>query len=161
MGTNQKAFDKAFMLRCIQLAQQSWDSGDAPFGSLIAKEEKLLIEASNNAKGRVSDHAEVRALNMAQELLGHNDLRGYTLYTSCEPCPMCSFMIREYKISRVVFALHSPYMGGHSKWNILQDEEISQFQPFFSKAPIVLGGFMEEESQKVMDGTPFFMFGSK
>ena len=153
-------YDKGFMQRCITLAQQSFDKGDAPFGSLIAKDDTLIAEGLNDAARKISEHAEVIALHNAHKNIGSSDLTGYTLYSNCEPCPMCSFMIREYKISRVVFALPSPFMGGFTKWNILQDDEIEQFKPFFSKAPTVIGGFLEKESKAVMDGTPFWMFGS-
>ena len=151
--------DKQFMERCIQLARESWDKGDAPFGSLIAREGKLVAEGLNDAHSRVSEHAEIIALNRAHHINGSSDLSAYTLYTSCEPCPMCSFMIREYKISRVVFALHSHYMGGFSKWKILQDQELERFPPFFKGVPAVVGGFMESEAIKVMNETPFWMFG--
>ena len=148
------------MLRCIELAQNSVERGDAPFGSLVAKGDQLIAEGLNDSNTRVSEHAEVIALHNAHTKVGSSDLTGYTLYTSCEPCPMCSFMIREYKISRVVFALPSPFMGGFTKWSILQDEEIEQFKPFFGRPPEVVSGFLEDESQKVMDDTPFWMFGS-
>lgn len=148
------------MKRCIELAQISLDKGDAPFGSLVARDDELIAEGENGASSRVSEHAEIIALGNAQKKLRTNDLTGCTLYTSCEPCPMCSFMIREYKISRVVFALPSPFMGGFTKWPILQDAELENFPPFFKNPPEVLGGFMEEESKTVMDNTPFWMFGS-
>jgi len=154
-----KAFDKKFMSRCIELAKKSFDKGDAPFGSLVAREGEIIAEGRNDSMSRLSEHAEVIALNNAARTIGSQDLRGYTLYTSCEPCPMCSFMIREYKISRVVYALHSPFMGGHTKWNVLEDEGLEKFPPFFDKAPEVVRGFMEEESKRVMDETPFWMFG--
>lgn len=147
------------MKRCIALAQQSVDHGDAPFGSLVAKDDQLIAEGLNDSKTRVSEHAEVIALHNAHKEVGSSNLTGYTLYTSCEPCPMCSFMIREYKITRVVYALHSPYMGGHSKWGILQDDEITQFNPFFSNPPEIVSGYLENDAKKVMDNTPFWMFG--
>ena len=74
---------------------------------------------------------------------------------------MCSFMIREYKIKRVVFALHSPYMGGFSRWPILKDTELSKLSPFFSTPPEIIGGFLEEEAKKVMDQSLLWMFGKK
>lgn len=151
--------DTPFMKRCIELSQISIDNGDAPFGSLITKDGKLVAEGTNAANTKVSEHAEITALHNAHQVLGTSDLSGCTLYTSCEPCPMCSFMIREYKITRVVFALHSPYLGGHTKWPILQDIDLSKFKLFFGTPPEVVGGFMEEEAQKVMKGTVFSMFG--
>ena len=74
---------------------------------------------------------------------------------------MCSFMIREFKIKRVVFALSSPFMGGYSKWNVLEDTELSQFKPFFGEPPEVLPNVLEGEAKKVFDRTPLWMFGSK
>jgi len=160
MENTQSEIDKMFMRRCIELAQKSWDGGDAPFGSLVAKGDVLVAEGLNEASTKVSEHAEVISLHNAHNVVGSSDLTGHTLYTSCEPCPMCSFMIREYKISRVVFALPSPFMGGFTKWDILQDEEIEQFKPFFGSPPEVVAGFLEKESKEVMKNTPFWMFGS-
>jgi len=157
---NIKEYDEKFMLRCIALSQESVDSGDAAFGSLIAIDEKLIAEGLNNYRSKISEHAEIVALNNAHKVLGTHDLSSCTLYTSCEPCPMCSFMIREYKIRRVVFALPSLYVGGFSKWPILQDEELSLLKPIFSEPPEIVGGFMEKEAKVVMDKTPLWMFGS-
>jgi hypothetical protein len=70
-------------------------------------------------------------------------------------------MIREFKIKKVVFALSSLYMGGYSKWNILEDSELSQFKPYFSEPPEVIPNVLEDEAKKVFDKTPFWMFGSK
>ena len=63
--------------------------------------------------GRTAD------LQAVQKVLGRGNLRNCTLYTIVEPCPMCSFAIREARIGRVVFALKSPLMGGSSRWNVL------------------------------------------
>ena len=151
--------DKHFMQRCIELSKLSLDQGDAPFGSLITRDNELIAEGINAANTKVSEHAEITALHNAHQVIGSSDLSGCTLYTSCEPCPMCSFMIREYKISRVVFALPSLYMGGYSKWKILQDIDLTKFNLFFGTPPEVIGNFMEDEAKQVMEGTIFWMFG--
>jgi tRNA(adenine34) deaminase len=147
------------MQRRIELSQLSIDDGDAPFGSLITKDNKLIAEGINAANTKVSEHAEITALHNAHQIMGTSDLSGYTLYTSCEPCPMCSFMIREYKISRVVFALPSLYMGGYSKWKILQDTDLTKFNLFFGTPPEVTGSFMEAKAKQVREGTIFWLFG--
>ena len=153
-------YDRKFMTRAIQLSQESVNSGDAAFGSLITMDDKLIAEGLNNYKTKISEHAEIVALNNAHKILGTSDLSACTLYTSCEPCPMCSFMIREFKIKRVVFALPSMYMGGYSKWPILQDKNLSTLKPIFSDPPEVIGGFMEDEAKAVMDQTKLWMFGT-
>ena len=152
--------DEKFIRHCIALSQQAIDSGDAPFGSVVTKNGQIVAEASNEAASQVSNHAEILVLNKAAEALGTHDLFGCTLYTNCEPCPMCAFMIREYKIERVVFALPSPFMGGYTKWNILEDPELGKFPPFFSEQPEVVGSVLESEAKAVFDKTALWMFGT-
>lgn len=153
--------DEYYIRRCIQLSADSLAKGDAPFGALVVLENEIIAESDNNAAQKVSDHAEVIALHLAHERLGHSRLAGATLYSNCEPCPMCSFMAREYKVSRVVYALHSPYMGGHSKWNIMEDEELEHFPPFFGSVPEVKGGVLEQEAAEVFMRSGLWMFGPK
>lgn len=152
--------DLKLVRRCIELSKKSVKNGDAPFGALIAKDGKVLVEVCNNAKNRVSDHAEVVALDKAHKLLKTSNLSEYTLYSNCEPCPMCAFMAREYKVSRVVFALPSPFMGGYSKWSILKDKDLSQFIPYFGNPPKIISGILETEAKKVFDKAGLWMFGS-
>lgn len=154
--------DEKFIKRCIELSKESVAKGDAPFGSLITYNGKILAESINSASNRVSDHAEILVLDKAHKKLGTSDLSQCTLYTNCEPCPMCSFMIREYKIKKVVFALASPYMGGFSKWKILQDKELTTLLPFFGKVPeIIFMKKFENEAKRYYKNTPLWMFGSK
>lgn len=149
-----------YIRRCIELSQNSLDKGDAPFGSIVVKDGEIIAESQNFAASRVSDHAEVVALHMAHEKVGSSNLEGAVLYSNCEPCPMCAFMAREYKVAEVVFALPSPYMGGFTKWNIMEDDELEQFPPFFGKPPKVTAGVLETDARKVFDQTPLWMFGT-
>src|SRR2546430_17582064 len=87
---------------------------------------------------------------MAQKVLGTKDLSGCTLYTTVEPCAMCSFPIRETRISRVVYAIGSPLMGGDSKWDVLGDTDMSREMPeAFGEAPEVVRGLMRREAANV------------
>ncbi|MBI2574092.1 MAG: nucleoside deaminase [Candidatus Wildermuthbacteria bacterium] len=148
MKHNKK--DEQHMRRCIELAEQSVKNGDAPFGSLIARNRIILAESGNAIAvgGDVTNHAEILAMKAVQKALGTNDLSDCDIYSNCEPCPMCAFMMRELKFRRVVFAAKSPYMGGYSKWNILQDKELQMFKPVFGKPPRVIAGLFEKEAQK-------------
>lgn len=63
---------------------------------------------------------------------------------------MCSFPIRETRISRVVFAISSPMMGGLSKWNVLRDRQLSQAMPeAFGPVPEVICGLLRLEAERV------------
>ncbi len=139
------------MQRCIELSLQSVKYDGTPFGSLVTKDNKIVAESANEASVDTTSHAEVLVMRKSKKVLQADDLSGCTLYTNCEPCPMCAFMIREFKISRVVFALKSPFMGGHTKWQILQDEELTQFKPVFADPPEVIIGICKEDAAKVFD----------
>ena len=93
-------FDQKMILLCIDLSQKALDKGDLPFGSVITKNGKIIAQASNDKNVKTNYHAEILALNRATDSLGTTDLSECTLYTNCEPCPMCSFMIREHKVKK-------------------------------------------------------------
>lgn len=139
--------DEYYIKKCIALAEMSIKKGEAPFGSLIVLNGKILVAATNanEKKHDITCHAEVMAMRKAQKKLNSKDLSGCEIYSNCEPCPMCSFMIRELHFKKVVFGVKSPNMGGQTKWNILQDKGFSQIKPFFSDEPEVIGGILEKE----------------
>ena len=141
--------DEKFMLRCIELAEQSIEFGESPFGSVVVYRNNIISESGNRifSSKDPTQHAEMRAILEAQRIFGSSDLSKCTLYTICEPCPMCSFLIRELKFKRVVYGLKSPYMGGHNKWNILEDKDLEKFKEVFGKPPEVVGNFLSEEAK--------------
>ena len=151
MNTSKK--DEEIMLRCIALAERSVDMGEAPFGSLITKNDEIVVESTNGTESDndIASHAEILVIRKAQQKFKTANFSGFTLYSNCEPCPMCSFMIREARFSRVVFALHSSYVGGYTKWQILQDQDLERFSDFFSKPPKVVYGILENEAKKTFD----------
>ncbi len=152
--------DEKFIRKCIELSNEAVKNGDAPFGAIVVQEGKIIAEASNESRAKTSDHAEIIVMHKAKKFLKGNDLLSCTLYSNCEPCPMCSFMAREYKLERVIFAMPSPFMGGYSKWNILEDDGLEQFKSFFGKVPEVISGILEDEAKLIFDKTPLWMFGS-
>lgn len=149
-----------FVRRCIELAQEALDAGDHPFGSVIVRDGEVVVEGRNRVNaGDVTNHAEVEAMRNAQRQLNTSDLSAYTIYSNCEPCPMCSFMIRELKLKEVVFALSSPDMGGHSRWPILQDAGLAKYAPPFAAAPTVVTGVLEDEAKAQFDRAGWTIHG--
>ena len=151
--------DIKYIQKCIQLSEESYKHGDKPFACLIVKNKEVLVKSLNKSIQKTSDHAEILAMDKAMKLLGSKDLSQCILYSNCEPCPMCSFMIREYKIKKVIFAIRSSFMGGYTKWKILQDNKLSKCKPFFSSPPEVIPYVMEDEAKKVFDKAGLWMFG--
>jgi tRNA(adenine34) deaminase len=138
------------MTRCIELSSSAAAAGELPFGSLIAHNGAIVAEAINQTVRYADEsrHAEIIAIAHARQLLESAILRDCTLYSSVEPCAMCSFCIRAAGIGRVVFALSSPVMGGLSHWNILCDETLSERIPcLFGAAPEIVSGILADEAQ--------------
>lgn len=78
-----------------------------PFGAAIVhtRSGKTLLQALNNVMGEFdpSSHAEVRAIRLATKKLKNVSLTGYTLYSTCEPCPMCMSAALWARMDRVVY----------------------------------------------------------
>jgi tRNA(adenine34) deaminase len=149
---DQADIDTEMMCRCIALSATASRHGDLPIACLVCDGEHIVAEAVNRVRqqGDVTRHAELIAISDAQRRLKRRSLKGLTLYTTVEPCPMCSFPIRETGISRVVFAISSPIMGGVSKWNILRDTQISETVPeIFGPVPEIVAGMLWSEAAKV------------
>ena len=83
--------EEALMRRAIALSAEAVEQGGGPFGAVVCRDGRILGEGRNQVgPGRdPTAHAEVMAIRAACTELGTHDLTGATLYTSCEPCPMC------------------------------------------------------------------------
>ena len=79
----------------------------APFGALIVntKTGERLMRATNAVmrENDPSSHAEVRTVRLACKKLKRPALAGYTMYSTCEPCPMCMANALWAKLDRIVF----------------------------------------------------------
>src|SRR6266545_2068063 len=142
--------DSEAMVRSIELARLSAEHGNHPFGCVItAGGGELLVESENFVVTDLdpTGHAEIAAIRKACRLRGGFDLSDCTLYTSCEPCWMCSTAIRRTGIRRVVFALDSaPRGGGYtSEYQILNTSSLNGY----GMPPEVVAGFMVEQSAEV------------
>lgn len=97
--------DRRFMQLAIDKAREGIESGQSPFGACITRDGKLVSAAHNTVwrDGDSTAHAEVNAIREACRGLGTIDLNGCTLYTTCEPCPMCFSAAHWAGIGRIVF----------------------------------------------------------
>ncbi len=84
--------DKKFMARAIELAKEGMNNNaGGPFGAVVVKDGKIVGEGYNKVTSTndPTAHAEVTAIRNACANLGTFQLDDCTIYTSCEPCPMC------------------------------------------------------------------------
>ena len=99
------------MNKFMNIAKQNAERGikekeGGPFGAVIVDKEEKIIANGNNQVLKQNDptaHAEMVAIRNACKKLEKYDLSGYTLYTSCEPCPMCLSAIIWSNIKEVYY----------------------------------------------------------
>lgn len=97
--------NKDLMRKAIELSIENIKNGGGPFGAVIAKEGEIIATGTNRvtADHDPTAHAEVNAIRKACQKLNTFDLSGCTIYTSCEPCPMCLAAIYWAHIDRIYY----------------------------------------------------------
>lgn len=95
-----------YMKRAIELSRIHMHKGaGGPFGAVIVKDGKIIGEGWNQVTSTndPTAHAEIVAIRSATKNIGHFDLQGAVLYTSCEPCPMCLAATYWARISKIYY----------------------------------------------------------
>lgn len=142
----------AFMQHCIELAELALKTGDFPVGALVVRDSRIISEATEAVKANldVTAHAELLAIRRACTTMKALNLSGCILYTTAEPCWMCSYAIRQTGVSQLIVGARVPYVGGiSSKYPLLTDSEISCWSP----APSVSIGIFGEECERLRRAT--------
>jgi tRNA(adenine34) deaminase len=147
--TNPRTPDhEHFMRRCLELAGIARSRGDTPVGSVVALDGEVVGEASETlpAGMSVTGHAEVLACQAALDRTGRRDLASAVLYTTAEPCYMCSFVIRQVRLALVVYGIETPLIGGATSGHpILTDPGLDPWR----RAPVVVGGILRAECERL------------
>lgn len=141
MSSNDK-----YMSECIELAKQALEKGNPPVGSLLVFEDKIIgrgIE-SGKSSGDITQHAEILAVKDALRK-GYGDILDQSvMFSTHEPCIMCSYLIRHHKIAKIVFGISVPLVGGQSSdFKILETETI----PKWGKKPEIASGLLQHECE--------------
>jgi tRNA(adenine34) deaminase len=133
-----------YMKSAIDLALIAKSRGDSPVGSVVVQDGVIIAEGIERGKTKkdITFHAEIEAIREANIITGSTDLSDCILYTTHEPCIMCSYVIRQAKIQTVVFGVSVVETGGaHSFYPILADTKIK----IWGKPPRIVKGIMERE----------------
>lgn len=98
--------DAAWLAQAIELAVRNVADGGGPFGALIVRGDDIVATGQNRVTRDLDPtaHAEVQAIRNACQAAGDFSLAGMTLYTSCEPCPLCVSAALWARLDRVVYA---------------------------------------------------------
>lgn len=97
--------DDELMRRAIDLSLLGVESGGGPFGAVIVRAGSVVAEGINRVVPTADPtaHAEIVAIREACARLATHTLEGATIYTTCEPCPMCLGAIWWARIDRIVY----------------------------------------------------------
>ena len=133
--TDLGAVDRRLLRRAIELSASAAAKGNMAFGALLGDPEgNILLETENTTftERNPLNHAETNLVNRAVTTLDPAQIGAATLYTSCEPCAMCSGAMYWGGINRTVYAMsehdllritgisdHCPTMRGVGCRNIL------------------------------------------
>ena len=105
--------DERFMLEAIREAAEAALQDEVPVGAVIVKDGAVVARAHNRVEssGRSSAHAEMLAIEAAEEKLGAKWLTGAVMYVTLEPCSMCAGALVLSRISRLVIGADDPKTG--------------------------------------------------
>ena len=98
-----------FIKQAVKIGREGMRAGrGGPFGALVVREGEIIGQSSNCVTSSMDPtaHAEVMAIREACRNLEAFQLSGCTLYTSCEPCPMCLGAIYWARLDAVFFAAY-------------------------------------------------------
>jgi tRNA(Arg) A34 adenosine deaminase TadA len=110
-----------FTRQAIELARQARAAGNHPFGALLVVDDEVVLTAENTVMTDrdPTAHAETNLVAKAIQQLSPDRIRRSILYTSCEPCAMCTGKIYWAGIRSVVYALSSEELSAFAGPNFL------------------------------------------
>ena len=146
--------DLEYMQIAIEVARKARDKGNQPFGSiLVSQEGEILLTAENTVETErdITGHAELNLIRSASYEFDPEYLSSCSIYTSTEPCPMCSGAIFWGNVRHIVFGLSERSLNGIIGENT--EEAISlPCRDIFDKGRKtiqVIGPVLEEEALEV------------
>ncbi|MGQ1795773.1 nucleoside deaminase [Kocuria oceani] len=151
--------ETALLRRSVELAAAAREAGNHPFGALVADEYgEIVAEAWNNAlppDGDPTQHAELRAVAAAVRAIGPEQMRRATLFTSAEPCAMCTGAAYWTGVGRIVYGLAESSLlaltGAHEQ-NPTLDLPCREVLRHGQREIAVLGPLLEDEAARVHEG---------
>ena len=142
--------DEFFMLKAIELSKAAVEHGNEPFGALLVKDDNIVFTNENRiyTMHDPTFHGEMGLIRRFCEETGITDLREYTLYSSCEPCFMCSGAMVWVKLGRLVYGA-----GNRDLEGLLGREGCDCSSMVFGNSswhPEVTAGVLREQSLEVL-----------
>lgn len=145
-GIEELKDDEFYMRLALEQAAEALKSKDIPVGAVVVCEGRVVAQACNTKEvtGIATRHAEINAIERAEDVLGRWRLSGCTLYVTLEPCPMCAGAIQQARIDRVVFGAKDYKHGAYgSSFDMLKIEGLNHY-------PLVTSGILEAPCSELL-----------
>lgn len=135
-----------YMREALKEAELAYQENEVPIGAVIVYNGKIIARNHNRkeADNDATAHAELLCIQEASKVLGSWHLGDCELFTTVEPCAMCSGAIINARIEKVTYAAPGVKFGTHlSIVNILDSKK-------FNHNVKVTAGVLEEESAALL-----------
>lgn len=138
--------DEEYMEIAYQEALKALEYDDVPIGCIIVKDDEIIAKAYNQREhlNQTYGHAEMLAIEKACQKIGRWRLDECTLYTTLEPCLMCSGAIIQSHIQRVV------YGASDTRWMSL-DKLIHLPSPMLNYIPVIQSDILKDKCSKLIN----------
>ena len=134
--------DEEYMKIAIIEAKKSLENDDVPVGAVIVLDGEIIAKSFNQKErnNKVTDHAEILAINEASEILKSYRLDNATVYTTKEPCIMCMGALLSARVKKIIYGASDRRFG---------TKDLATNNNFNNKCEIV-GGVCQDECEKLL-----------
>lgn len=141
-----KDYEK-FMRIAIEEAKLAYDRGDVPVGAVLVDSlGSVLVRGGNmqRTENNPTSHAEIVLIREATRELGTDNLEGYSLFSTAEPCPMCASALLMVKIKKI-------YIGAKLENDFYPNIKIKEIGKLLDdKSILLVEGILEEECTEIL-----------
>ncbi|MCX2819015.1 nucleoside deaminase [Haladaptatus sp. F3-133] len=138
--------DEAHMRETFKLAREAVDRGDEPFGSVLVRDDEVVMKGSNRevTEDDIRRHPELHLAYRACLEYDADDRAEMVMYTSTEPCPMCAGGMATAGFGRVVYSV-----GADELTSFTGGEPSVRSAEVLEGTSEVVGGVLNEEGLRL------------
>lgn len=137
--------DETFIDIAIEISKTAKD----PYGAIVVKDGKIIGRSDDTTliEKSIYSHAELEAIESASKNL-YGDLKGATLYASCEPCMMCIGAILYEEFSKIVYAATLEDSNKYYQTEIMTD--INELMKHSKNKIEIISGLHREKAVEIL-----------
>ena len=146
LNDEERRDHEGWMREALLEARKAAQLGEVPIGAVVVRDQQIIGRGHNvrEMAHLATGHAEIQAIQAANQALGAWRLEGARLYVTLEPCPMCAGAVIMARLDQVIYAAPDPKGGcAGSLMNLLAEDR-------FNHQPQVIQGVLAQESGRLM-----------